>query len=184
MKLKNNRGISVIIGYVLLVAVVISISILVYQWLKSYVPTDVLTCPDGVSVSIPEYYYNCSTHVLNFTLKNTGTFSIAGYFIHAANSSNQTLATIDLSPYYNGTGSVYLSAILYSNYISGVNSLVPPGSSGANTVNLGSNGFFLPSPMGNLTSIEVIPVRYVQYNGQTRFASCGDSKVAQTLACS
>ena len=176
---KNKRGISVIVGYVLLVVVVISISILVYQWLKSYVPTEVLSCPDGVAISIPNYIYNCSNRTLNFTIENTGTFSIAGYFIHAKNNTNQELATIDLSPYYRGIGSVYLNAILYSNYLAGVNSKDP-----GMKIYAKDNGFIIPSSLGNITNIEVTPIRYVSYKGQTRFASCGNAKVNQKIECS
>ncbi len=80
---KNKRGVSEIIGYILLIAIVVVVSIFVFQWLKSYVPQSALTCPEGTTVSIPEYKYDCTANMLNFTLENDGTFSIAGYFIHA-----------------------------------------------------------------------------------------------------
>ena len=51
MNTKNKKGVSEIIGYILLVAIVVTISIFVYQWLKTYVPQDAISCPDGVSLS-------------------------------------------------------------------------------------------------------------------------------------
>jgi len=44
---KNKRGVSIVIGYVLLIAISIVISILVYQALKTYVPKEALECSDG-----------------------------------------------------------------------------------------------------------------------------------------
>lgn len=180
MNLKNKRGISVIIGYVLLVAVVISISVVVYQWLRSYVPTSALTCPDGVSISIPTYVYNCSSspNSLNFTWENTGTFDIAGYSIYATNNSGQTIATIDLSKYYNGTSSTYENMIWYEGIGVEANNEKP----GA-IVDKSVNGFYIPSSIGRLYSIEVTPIRYVNYSGQKRFANCGNAKITQTLTC-
>ena len=81
--IKNKKGVSEIIGYILLIAIVVAISVFVYQFLKSYVPKESLTCPDGVTLLIPDYKYNCLENLLNFTVQNEGTFSIGGYFIHA-----------------------------------------------------------------------------------------------------
>ena len=67
---KNRKGISVMIGYILLIAIAIVISVVVYQWLKTYIPTEPLKCSDGVSVFVEDYTYNCTTNQFNFTLKN------------------------------------------------------------------------------------------------------------------
>lgn len=175
--ISNKRGVSVIIGYVLLVAIVVVISIFVYQWLKTYVPQNSLQCPDGVSVSMPSYDYNCTTDVLSFTLENTGTFSIAGYFIHASNQSGQ-VAAIDLSPYYTGSSSVGANGILYNYY-----NVIPPG----NSVDPSKNIFNLskfPPFTGTLTEVTIIPIRYVQYNNKNMTASCGSAQVSEPISCS
>ncbi len=68
--------------------------------MKSYVPKDTIDCPDGVSIFITDS--SCienitdNTYELRLNIKNNGRFDIGGFFIHATNSSNQTLATIDL----------------------------------------------------------------------------------------
>jgi len=179
MNLKNKRGVSVIIGYVMLIAIVIAISVGIYHWMKSYVPQDALTCPDGTSVSIPDYIYDCSSNQLNFSLKNTGTFSVAGYFIKATNNSNQNIATINLVPYYTGIGTVAKNSILFSGYLSGLNPRDP-----GSTIPLKNNGFNLPSSINHLVTIEITPARYVTYNNQVRFSTCGNAKISEKVSCS
>ncbi|HTZ41860.1 MAG TPA: archaellin/type IV pilin N-terminal domain-containing protein [Candidatus Omnitrophota bacterium] len=178
--MKNKRGVSEIIGYVLLIAIVVVISIFVYQWLKSYVPQSALTCPDGTAVSISNYKYNCAANAnnLSFTLSNDGTFSIAGYFIHASNNSNQTIATIDLSNYYTGPGDNGGGSILL-----GAGNNLEPGQDegiGRNTFNLSMTPAI---KTGTLTELEVIPIRYVEYNGKQRVANCGNAKISISLSC-
>jgi len=95
MRIKSKRGLSVVIGYVLLVVAILAMSIIVYSWLKSYVPKDTVECPDGVGVIIRDL--ECNSGVVNFTVDNSGRFSVAGFFIKATTSSEQEVATLDLS---------------------------------------------------------------------------------------
>jgi flagellin-like protein len=173
---KNRKGVSEIIGYILMIAIVVAISVFVYQFLKSYVPKDTLTCPDGVTIIIPDYKYNCTANMLNFTLQNEGTFSIGGYFIHASNSS-QGIATIDLTHYYTGTYQLSSGAISF-----GFTNVLDPGK----IVPKVSNGFnlsIIPPITGTLNRIEIIPMRYVVYQGKNRTASCGNAKISLPIAC-
>ena len=71
----NKKAVSNIIGYLLLVAIVIVISMIVYQWLKTYVPTDAIQCDEGVSIGIDDYNYDCEDNALNLTIKNSGRFT-------------------------------------------------------------------------------------------------------------
>lgn len=91
--MKNKKGVNAIIGYVLLIAVVISMGAFVYQWMKSYVPKDIAECPEEISITIKDV--TC-TNNLKFTLKNTGLFNIDGYYLKGAITENQELATINL----------------------------------------------------------------------------------------
>ncbi len=178
--LKNNRGVSEIIGYVLLIAIVVVISIFVYTWLKTYVPQQSLTCPDGTSASMPALVYNCTLNTLNFSFYNDGTFSLAGYFIHAANDSSQQIAAIDLTQYYSGPQTNKAgSSIIFSYY-----NLLDPGKEENINVNY-YNLSLLPSiASGTLKKIEIIPLRYTEFNGKTRITSCGNAKISIPIVCS
>jgi len=98
--IKNKkRAISELIAYVLLISLAISLSSVVFLWLKFYVQQGtVQTCPDGVSVIIKDY--SCSqgafTNTLNLTIQNKGLFTINGtvVFYETSFSNNEnTLPT-------------------------------------------------------------------------------------------
>jgi len=85
-KIESKKGISVIVGYVLLVVIALSMSLLVYSWLKSYIPKENPECPSTLSIIIEDY--SCpGNDKLVLTLKNTGFFNIDGF---VAKVSNET----------------------------------------------------------------------------------------------
>ena len=98
----NRRGISNVLGYVLLIGIVIVLSGIIFVWLKTYVPNDnVLECPDSVSVMLKDV--SCSPeNGLTFKLKNNGLFDVEGYIIKAKTSENQELATANLNSTLKG----------------------------------------------------------------------------------
>lgn len=175
----NKRGVSEIIGYILLIAIVVVVSIFVFQWLKSYVPQGALNCPDGTAVSVPDYKYDCDANTFNFTLRNEGTFSIAGYFIHASNTSGTGIATLDLTRYYISSGGNQTSGIIL-----GLGNTLDPGK----VESASTNGFDLSRNLpaiaaATLQEIEIIPMRYVEYKGKERIASCGSAKISVPISC-
>jgi|TARA_Y100000034_G_C6836489_1_gene378081 hypothetical protein len=168
--LRDRRGISVMIGYVLLVTITIIISTIMYQWLNTYIPTESLDCPDGVSVFVEETRYNCTEKILDFTIKNNGRFDIAGYFIHGTNSSSQGLATIALSQYSNlsAEGEIIFDAD---------NNFLKPNNKLDNIFDLSNTSF------GQIQSLEIIPIRYQPVNNKNRIVSCSDSKIREVISC-
>ena len=185
MTFRNKRGVSEIIGYILLIAIVVVISIFVYTWLKSYVPQQSLSCPDGTSISIPDVVYNCTLNTLNFSFENDGTFSVAGYFVHVSNNTVQQIATIDLTPYYFGPDSNKAgSSIIFSSYNPGANILDPEKEEGltVNAYNLSSN--FPGIPNGTISTLQITPIRYVKFNGANRLTSCTNAQISIPISCS
>ena len=75
---KDKKAVSVLIGYVLLVVFAVILAAIVYQWLRTYVPTESLNCPDGASIFISDANY-CE-NALSLTIKNNGRFDLAGYY--------------------------------------------------------------------------------------------------------
>ncbi len=171
MIIKNKKGISIMIGYILLITVTIVISTIVYQQLKTYVPTEKLECPEGVSIFLKEVAYDCDNNKLNITLKNNGRFSIAGYFISGADSPEKELATIDLSEYNElGLGGFIIFDVLSEN------SMNP-------NREIKSVFDFSGSPFAQFYSLRIIPVRYQVIENKNRIVSCSDSRVKETLTC-
>lgn len=169
----EKKGISVMIGYVLLVVFVIIIGGLVYQWLKTYVPTEALDCPEGVSLFVKEARFNTTSSQLNVTLRNNGRFNLAGYFIHATNSSDQELPTIDLSSYLNDTspGMIFGNAVLFSG----------PGGNLFPSDSEEEYLFDLPDSIGDPYLIRITPTRFQDVEEKERFVSCSDSRASQIV---
>ena len=89
---KNKRGLSAIVGYVLLISMTLALSVMVYNWLKFYVAEDEIEeCPENVQVIINGYECFSRSAGLGATedrpanltiqLKNKGLFTVDGYTI-------------------------------------------------------------------------------------------------------
>jgi len=105
-KVKNKKGVSEVLGYLLLVSFAIFMSFIVYQGLKIYVPVKAVECPEGVSIFVQSAKCSLSgvgKYNLELNIKNNGRYNIAGYYIHASNSSEQEVATIPLIGYLDET---------------------------------------------------------------------------------
>lgn len=82
LQIKKKKAVSEMVGYVLLVVVAIGISILVYSYLKFYIPKDNLSCQDGTSLVIVKY--SCisgNPGSLVLTLSNKGLFNISAAYV-------------------------------------------------------------------------------------------------------
>ncbi len=170
MLLQDKRGVSEIVGYLLLIVFTVILAAIVFVWLRSYVPAEALNCPDGTSVFVKESSFNDMTNQTKIVLKNNGRFDVAGFFIHATNNSSQEVATIDLSRYLTGGGTNKSGNSVV--YIFGNNSMNP----GDTRITI----FSLP---GNITpySVSIIPVRYQTEDNRVRFVSCSSAKTESKI---
>lgn len=172
-KTKNKKGLSIIIGYILLIGISISMSILVYQWLKTYVPKDAIKCSEGTSLFIKEIIYDCTNSRLDITTKNNGKFNIDGYFIHASNKEGEEqLATIDISKSITSGGKKEGSSVRFN--------LLEENSLNPEDTNIAS---FNVAEYGTLYKIEIIPIRIQEIENKKRVVSCGDAKIQEVLTC-
>ncbi len=173
MKIKNKKGISVMIGYVLLVTAAIVMGAIAYQWIRTYVPSEGLACPEDVSVFIKEYA--CGGNEFNITLKNNGKFSIAGYFIHVTNESEQEIATKDISQNITLGGVSAGGSVIF---IAGSTNSMKPNEERKSVFGLAG------ADITNITLVQITPVRYHTVENKLRFVSCGGSKIKEELTCS
>lgn len=160
------------IGYVLLVTFAIVMAAGIYTWMKTYVPSDIYSCPEGTSIFIKDY--TCTNESMTITLKNNGRFDLAGIFVHASNQSGSEIATYDLSSGLSEGGINLQNSIIF---IAGSTNTMAPGDEKGIIIDLPS--VFSGTPY----LLEIIPVRFQEEKGKLRFVSCGDSQVAQDLNC-
>lgn len=171
MKKKNKKGVSVLIGYVLLIVFVIFMGVVIYSWMKTYVPQEDLTCPDGVSLFIKDY--QCDSNELNITLKNNGLFSIGGYFIRVTDNPQAGLATIDISQNITSGGEALSpTGVKFSG---SENSLAP---------NYDEEHLFDISHLSGIYTVEIIPIRWQEEKMRKRLVTCKTSILRENLICS
>ena len=170
MKKKNKLGVSIMIGYVLLITGAIIMGAIVYQWMKSYIPRETIECPDGVSLFIKENVCKESggNYLLNLSLTNNGRFGIDGYYIKATNNSEQEIATFDISKNIKSGGNAQSGIILFS----GGN--LEPGKNAREAEFELDFEIFL---------IEIIPIKYEVIEGKNRLVTCGDAKIKEKIIC-
>ncbi|HJZ18579.1 MAG TPA: hypothetical protein VJ208_00550 [Candidatus Nanoarchaeia archaeon] len=170
----DKRGISVVVGYILLVSIVIIMSVIVYQWISTYIPREDIECADGVSLFVQDYTLDCTdgSESLDLTIKNSGRFDVAGYFIHATTDSSQELAVTDLSGATDLRGS-------------GGSVNYPPDGDDLNSVSAGQifSDLFVLTSIGQIYSIEIVPLRYELVNNRNRAVSCTNARIRETLSC-
>lgn len=171
---KSKKGVSEIIGYVLLLAFGVVMAIIAYNYLKTFVPKEGVDCPEGVSIFITDY--SCENNWLNITIKNNGKFNYDGYYIHAANTTKQRIATINIVPYFRLSSSGN-SSIIENSYIL------------FNSKNITENFspkqedthyFLLPY---NVEVIELTPIRFQKEGNTIRTVSCGKSLIREEIEC-
>ncbi|MGA2130171.1 MAG: hypothetical protein ABSG05_00965 [Candidatus Pacearchaeota archaeon] len=175
---KNKLGVSVIIGYILLVAFAVVTGAIVYNYLRTYVPTQPLSCPDGVSLFVQDSNY-CGNQ-LNLTIRNNGRFDVAGYYIRATNSSSQTIPIIDLSSSLNST---------YGGFPNGNLIMFSPANNNSFTAgNQTMHVYTISSSLGNISSIQIVPAVYEVQNNRNILARCSnaiqtESDIQCTVGC-
>ena len=92
----NKKAVSLMISYVLLIAIVIGLAIGVYAWLRviaNISPTP--DCKEGTSIILEQE--NCYPGSLELDLKNNGRFNISGVIVAISNETQQQ-PTIYLIP--------------------------------------------------------------------------------------
>ena len=178
MLLQDKKGLSIMIGYVLLVAIAIIMSLIVYQFIKTYIPREAMECPDGASIFVKEITYNCSADTLEVIVKNNGLFSIAGYFIRATTTAEEELATKDLSDLVEEDYERHFDSVVFAFPTDLVTNSLAPSSEKVATFDV----FGLESDLVD-KKIEIIPVRFQIEEGKTKFASCSDARVEEVLSC-
>ena len=85
---KNKKGVSEMVAYVLLIIIAISLSVLVYAWMKNSIWKQPKECPGDVSLTISDYTCDTTNKKIILTLQNNGLFNINGFLARISNTTN------------------------------------------------------------------------------------------------
>ena len=172
---KSKKAVSVIIGYVLLITFAVVLGVIVYKWMKTFVPQDDLNCPDGTSLYIEKYHYDCTAKTLELNIQNNGKFDIGGYFIYATDSPQEELASVDLSPMITDPSlKINPLGIKFGSFVS-KNSLGP------NDVE--QHVYNVTAMALGIYKVEIVPIRWQTNNRKMVVVSCKDASIVQNIEC-
>jgi hypothetical protein len=73
---KDRKGVSLMMGYVLLIVIAIVIAVLVYIFLQLYLPKDRAECRQGITITIDDLECDIANNKLNIQMTNRGLFTV------------------------------------------------------------------------------------------------------------
>ncbi len=168
---RNKKGVSEIIGYVLLIVIALALSVFVYAYLKLYVPKPSPECQDAIHLTIQNSSCTCiiggnpPCH-LDLTLKNRGLFKVHAAYVRADEPSKKIKQEIS-----NET-SLFLASL-------GEPALLPGSTITKIYPMKDKTGSFTAQPGGNYT-LEVQPA---VYDEKSRLIACNNAIITQSLEC-
>src|SRR3989338_5258798 len=89
----DNKRISEMVAYTLLIIIAVGISVLVYTYLQVLVPKDKATCPDTISATILNV--SCSINEINVTVYNKGLFTIDALYLRLGSKDKKVKPLIN-----------------------------------------------------------------------------------------
>jgi len=165
--IKSKKGVSILIGYILLISFAIIISIIFYNWAKTYVPQDSIECPEGVSIFLEQY--TLQNNNLTIVLRNNGRFYLDGFYIYGSEDSSARVPTIDLGPRMT-EGGVYISNLQSISF------------GGLNSFETGAFRSFSFDILGlNIKKIEIIPIKSCEIKNRKRYVACTNAKITEEI---
>lgn len=112
--LQDKRGVSPIIGYVLLIGLALGLAGGVYTYLANYVPSTNEQCSTDVQLVIQQV--ECSNQKVNITLVNRGLFSVDGVYVRVGEEGRLAKEDLtDCTPLKCNLYFINYNAALYQN---------------------------------------------------------------------
>jgi len=96
MLLRDKKGVSLMIGYVLLIVIAVSLGALVFGYLKYYVSGPQAECPDNLALSIEQA--SCGGGIVMVQLKNRGLWNLDGAYIRIGEPGREFKLQLNAPP--------------------------------------------------------------------------------------
>lgn len=87
--MQNKKGVSLMVGYALLIVIAIALAAFVYPYLKARLPTDRAECKPDTSLSVQEIICNKDGKTITYRLYNNGFFNVTGAFVRIGEDGKQ-----------------------------------------------------------------------------------------------
>ncbi|HLF53627.1 MAG TPA: hypothetical protein VI544_00440 [Candidatus Nanoarchaeia archaeon] len=89
MLLKNKKALSEIVGYTILIVIAISLSLMVYSFLRLYVPKEQPSCNEDIVLILQDYACSSAAKQLNITITNKGLFKATAAYVRLGDESQK-----------------------------------------------------------------------------------------------
>jgi len=169
MKKRDTRGISAMIGYVLLISAMLVMWFIVFQWLKTYIPKESLECPDDVSLVIQNVECTVDGEMI-IKVMNNGLFDIYGFVLRGnarLAENNVDAGTLDISKGY-----FYFTPPVVGEY----GKVEPDGEETAIFGGQGETNYIIES-------IEIVPLRMQETEDkEVKTVVCNDAKLKKDIS--
>lgn len=181
-QIKNKKGLSVIIGFVLLIVFGAVMGVIIYKWQKTFVPQEEYAdCPEAASLFIINKSYDCDTDTLTFAIKNNGQFAIGAYFIYVKDNESKTIATKDIS--INNTDQLSRLYDFYKiNAVKlGRETPIPYQNNSFESGEIEIEQFYLPNIEDKVFGFDIVPIRWQNESKRKIIASCKDERISEEV---
>lgn len=92
---KNKKALSEVVGYAILIVIAISLSVMVYSFLRLYVPKEKVECNQEINLIIQDYSCSSSANELNLTIANKGLFKADAAYLRLGLVGQKTKSQIN-----------------------------------------------------------------------------------------
>ena len=179
--MKNKKGLSEVVTYVLLIVTALSLSVIVFGFLQGIVPEEEESCPEGLGLIIKEVSCESGDEIY-VTFQNKGRFKIDGVYARFAYEED-AVASLALVPLHDVGNTGSLNKITEDNagegfmYFGRIYYVPSPLSPNANPY----KQLFSYASEGSLEKIEVQPFLSDE---ERNLVICEDKSVSYEISCS
>ncbi|MEM4230467.1 MAG: hypothetical protein QXF25_01155 [Candidatus Pacearchaeota archaeon] len=162
---KNKKGVSEIIAYALLLVFAVSMSGLVYSWLRKSIPKIEEKCPDGVSIEIASYFKESEGKVAHINITNRGLFAINGFSFRLKDASGKICAISGIGCVENSNECTKQGEKLIFLY--------PLNSSKTREISISSTC--------SIGEVEIVPMKLIEKDTKKEWSICENSIIKEKL---
>jgi hypothetical protein len=91
----DKKAVSLMVSYTMLIVIAITLSIMVYGYLKLYVPGNRAQCPQDISLVMESAECDIGTEKMTVALSNHGLFNVSGAYIRVGRPDKATKVQIN-----------------------------------------------------------------------------------------
>lgn len=156
---KKKKAVSEMVAYMFLVVIAVGLSVLVFAYLRTYVPKEQPECKEGISLVVQNYSCSVIGHNLSLTISNKGRFSVDAAYIRIAIEGKKVRSWVNK----NNSEFYFVPVLAPGNKSSGI----------YNIVNVTQPGIIK-------YELEIQPALLVK----DKVAACSNAIVIQSITCS